>query len=42
MPELSVGSTAPDFELPSTTGEMFRLSSCTGRWLLLVFHRHLM
>jgi len=42
MPELLVGRTAPDFELPSATGEIVRLSDFAQRWLLLVFHRHLM
>jgi len=42
IPELLVGSTAPDFELPTATGGSVRLSDFAGNWLLLVFHRHLM
>jgi len=42
MPVPLVGSTALDFELLSETGEIIRLSDFARRWLLLVFHRHLM
>ena len=42
MPDVLIGRTAPEFELPTAAGEMLRLSDCFGRGLLLVFHRHLM
>jgi peroxiredoxin len=32
---------AIDFALPDTAGAMHRLADYRGRWLLLVFHRHL-
>jgi cytochrome oxidase Cu insertion factor (SCO1/SenC/PrrC family) len=34
---LEAGDLAPDFELPSTTGERFRLSEHRGRPVLLRF-----
>mgnify|MGYP002630182677 FL=1 len=42
MVELLPGDPAPDAELKSLSGESVRLSEFAGRWLLLVFHRHLM
>lgn len=36
-----VGQKAVDFALADTSGEIRRLSDYAGRWLLLVFHRHL-
>ena len=35
------GLTAVDFELSDADGETYRLADFRGRWLLLVFHRHL-
>lgn len=35
---LSVGQSAPDFELPGDDGTMFRLSSRRGRRMLIVFY----
>lgn len=32
---------APDFSLPAIDGQRHVLSDYRGRWLLLVFHRHL-
>jgi peroxiredoxin len=32
---------APPFELPDLAGTPHHLSDYSGRWLLLVFHRHL-
>jgi len=32
---------AADFALPDTAGKVHRLADYRGRWLLLVFHRHL-
>ncbi|NIL98168.1 MAG: redoxin domain-containing protein [Planctomycetales bacterium] len=37
-----VGKTAVSFELPDTQGHVHRLEDYAGRWLLMVFHRHLM
>ena len=37
-----VGKRAPDFELLDSEGKMHRLDQYLGRWLLMVFHRHLM
>jgi peroxiredoxin Q/BCP len=36
-----VGREAPPFELEDTAGRTHRLADYRGRWLLLVFHRHL-
>jgi peroxiredoxin len=36
-----VGSPAAAFELPDTEGTVHRLEPYRGRWLLMVFHRHL-
>ncbi|RIK80097.1 MAG: hypothetical protein DCC68_11675 [Planctomycetota bacterium] len=36
-----VSQKAVDFALADTAGTIHRLSDYTGRWLLLVFHRHL-
>ncbi|HYB12406.1 MAG TPA: hypothetical protein VEG67_02975 [Myxococcota bacterium] len=36
-----VGSPAVPFSLQDTTGAWHRLEDYTGKWLLLVFHRHL-
>jgi peroxiredoxin len=38
---VSVGGPAVPFALPDATGELRRLDDWRGRWLLLVFHRHL-
>lgn len=35
------GSPALPFALPDSRGELHRLADYRGRWLLLVFHRHL-
>jgi peroxiredoxin len=37
-----VGKPALTFELPDTKDRIHRLDDYAGRWLLLVFHRHLM
>jgi hypothetical protein len=34
-----VGSTAPDFELPSPSGGKVKLSSLRGKTVVLVFYR---
>lgn len=36
-----VGSPAVPFALADTAGSLHRLEQYRGRWLLLVFHRHL-
>ncbi len=36
-----VGNSAVDFELSDTEGRTHRLRDFDGRWLLMVFHRHL-
>ena len=36
-----ISDRAPDFVLPDTDGVVHRLDDYAGRWLLLVFHRHL-
>jgi peroxiredoxin len=41
MSNLSPGRDAPPLELADTTGRLHRLVDYRGRWLLLVFHRHL-
>jgi peroxiredoxin len=35
------GEAAAPFSLPDTTGTTHQLSDYRGRWLWLVFHRHL-
>ena len=35
------GSPAVEFELKDIEGKTHRLADYAGRWLLLVFHRHL-
>lgn len=35
------GRPAPHFELPDLDGRIHSLGEFRGRWLLLVFHRHL-
>jgi hypothetical protein len=35
------GPPAVDFELPDANGQTHRLADYAGRWLLMVFHRHL-
>jgi peroxiredoxin len=42
MPRGLLGKPAPEFELPSATGQIYRNIDFSGGWLLLVFHRHLM
>ena len=37
----TVGSPAAAFTLEDTAGAVHRLEQYRGRWLLLVFHRHL-
>jgi peroxiredoxin len=39
--ESRVGTPAVPFELSDTAGTLHRLEEFRGRWLLLVFHRHL-
>lgn len=39
--DIMVGAPAVDFELPDTEGRTHRLADYAGRWLLMVFHRHL-
>jgi peroxiredoxin len=36
-----IGEKAVDFALPDTSGKLRQLSDYAGRWLLMVFHRHL-
>jgi hypothetical protein len=36
---ISVGSTAPDFELPSPSGSKLKLSSLRGKNVVLIFYR---
>ena len=36
-----VGQPAVPFELTDVHGRTYRLQDFRGRWLLLVFHRHL-
>lgn len=38
MPTLAVGSSAPDFTLPSSQGGEFQLSAQRGRWVVLYFY----
>ena len=40
MPDLT-GQTALPFSLIDSNGQLHRLEDYRGRWLLLVFHRHL-
>jgi peroxiredoxin len=40
-PNNRLGSPAVPFDLPDTSGTPHRLEDHRGRWLLLVFHRHL-
>lgn len=40
MPNLT-GQPAVPFTLPDSTGRRHRLADYRGRWLLLMFHRHL-
>jgi thioredoxin-dependent peroxiredoxin len=35
---VTVGSTAPDFELPGTGGRVYRLADCRGRPVVLAFY----
>jgi peroxiredoxin Q/BCP len=35
---LQVGDTAPDFELPSQTGELVKLSDFAGQWVVVYFY----
>jgi peroxiredoxin len=41
MPRSLTGAEAPHFELLDTRGRAHRPGDHRGRWLLLVFHRHL-
>lgn len=41
MFEQRTGRPAVDFELSDASGRSHHLSDFRGRWLLLVFHRHL-
>ena len=41
MPCITVGSEAPEFALPTDTGETWRLSEHRGETVILMFHRHL-
>ncbi len=36
-----LGHSAADFDLRDSDGRVHRLADYRGRWLLLVFHRHL-
>lgn len=38
MPNLEVGQAAPDFSLPSHTGETVRLSEQHGKYVVLFFY----
>jgi len=38
---VSVGGPAVPFRLKDTSGALHRLEDYTGKWLVLVFHRHL-
>lgn len=38
---IHVGSPAAEFALADTEGTTRRLEDYRGRWLLMVFHRHL-
>jgi peroxiredoxin len=35
------GQPAVPFELPDVAGKLHRLQDYSGKWLLLMFHRHL-
>ncbi|MFQ5732217.1 MAG: hypothetical protein ACE5KM_09700 [Planctomycetaceae bacterium] len=39
--KIRVGTAAVPFQLEDAEGNSHRLEDYTGRWLLLVFHRHL-
>ncbi|MGE0623167.1 MAG: hypothetical protein AB7O54_11155 [Pseudomonadales bacterium] len=41
MIEQKTGKRAVAFELSDAAGDRHRLEDFRGRWLLLVFHRHL-
>jgi peroxiredoxin Q/BCP len=38
QPALAIGDTAPDFELPSDTGEIVKLSDFRGKRVVLYFY----
>ncbi len=38
---IAAGTEAPDFAVPTDTGETWRLSEHLGKPLILMFHRHL-
>ena len=38
MAGIEVGERAPDFELPATSGDTFRLADHRGRWVVLAFY----
>ncbi len=39
LDRVQIGSSAPDFQLPSASGEALRLSSLRGKNVVLVFYR---
>ncbi len=41
MTTVEIGQPAAPFSLPDAEGRVHRLEDYRGRWLLLVFHRHL-
>lgn len=41
MADSLIGREAPALALEDTTGRLHRLAESRGRWVLLVFHRHL-
>lgn len=41
MPILTAGARAFDFEIKGIHGTVHRYADYKGKWLLMVFHRHL-
>lgn len=39
--EMAIGNQAASFKLADTEGSIHSLADYGGKWLLLVFHRHL-